>query len=99
MWATISALFASVGLFLLVFLGGVLATVTGILEEYEPPKLSAAQLTGVWRGEEGAVLRLGTGGRADLTALPADRRRARRTRTRTRTRARSRELRVINRTD
>ncbi|MFE3853795.1 hypothetical protein ACFXPN_21965 [Streptomyces griseorubiginosus] len=66
------ALFASVGLFLLVFLGGVLATVTGILEEYEPPKLSAAQLTGVWRGEEGAVLRLGTGGRADLTALPAE---------------------------
>ncbi|MEU0411091.1 hypothetical protein ABZ307_25185 [Streptomyces griseorubiginosus] len=66
------ALFASVGLFLLVFLGGVLATVTGILEEYEPPKLSAAQLTGVWRGEKGAVLRLGTGGRAELTALPAE---------------------------
>ncbi|MET7694598.1 hypothetical protein ABZT06_42930 [Streptomyces sp. NPDC005483] len=66
------ALFASVGLFLLVFVGGVLATVAGIVEEYEPPVLSAAQVTGVWRGDDGAVLSLGTGGRAELTALPAE---------------------------
>ncbi|MEU0423134.1 hypothetical protein ABZ235_05865 [Streptomyces canus] len=72
-WAVwLPSLFASVGLFLLVFLGGVLATVTGILEEYEPPVLSAGQLTGTWRGEEGAVLRLGTGGRAELTDVPAE---------------------------
>jgi hypothetical protein len=67
-----AALFASVGLFLLVFVGGVLATVTGIVEEYEPPVLSTGQLTGVWRGEDGAVLHLRAGGRAELTALPAE---------------------------
>lgn len=73
LWAIwLPALFASVGLFLLVFLGGVLATVTGILEEYEPPVLSAGQLTGTWRDEEGAVLRLGTGGLAELTDVPAE---------------------------
>lgn len=66
------SLFASVGLFLLVFLGGVLATTTGIVEEYEPPALSAEQLTGVWRGDEGAVLSLGTDGRAELTDLPTE---------------------------
>ncbi|WP_063760210.1 MULTISPECIES: hypothetical protein [Streptomyces] len=66
------ALFASAGLFLLVLLGGVLATVTGIVDEYEPPVLSDGQLTGVWRGAEGAVLRLGAGGRADLTGLPTE---------------------------
>ncbi|MEU0949047.1 hypothetical protein ABZ379_41190 [Streptomyces canus] len=66
------ALFASVGLFLLALLGGVLATVTGIVDEYEPPALSAGQLAGVWRGEKGAVLRLGTGGRAELTDLPTE---------------------------
>jgi hypothetical protein len=66
------ALFASVGLFLLTFLGGMLATVTGIVDGYEPPVLSAGQVTGTWRGAEGAVLRLGTGGRAELTDLPAE---------------------------
>ncbi|MFF1721900.1 hypothetical protein [Streptomyces sviceus] len=66
------ALFASVGLFLLVLLGGVLAPVTGIVDEYEPPALSAGQLTGVWRDEKGAVLRLGTDGRAELTDLPTE---------------------------
>jgi hypothetical protein len=60
----------SAGLFLLVFLGGVLATVTGLLKEYEPPKLSREQLTGVWRGEDGAVLRLLPDGRAVLTDVP-----------------------------
>ncbi|CAL9539701.1 hypothetical protein SUDANB105_04196 [Streptomyces sp. enrichment culture] len=60
----------SVGLFLLVFLGGVLATVTGLLKEYEPPRLTREQLTGVWRGEDGAELRLLPGGRAVLTDVP-----------------------------
>jgi hypothetical protein len=66
------SLFASVGLFLLTFLGGVLATVTGLVEEYEPPVLSAGQLTGVWRGDEGAILHLRPDGRAELTALPTE---------------------------
>ncbi|WP_258318866.1 hypothetical protein [Streptomyces griseorubiginosus] len=66
------SLLASVGLFLLVFVGGVLATVTGVVEEYEPPKLSAAQLAGEWHGSGGAVLRLRPGGEAELTALPAE---------------------------
>ncbi|MCX5333335.1 hypothetical protein [Streptomyces sp. NBC_00140] len=57
-------------LFMVVFGGAVLATETGIVKEYEPPKLSAGQLAGVWRGEDGAVLRLHAGGRAELTALP-----------------------------
>ncbi|MFD3834690.1 hypothetical protein ACFWWC_00285 [Streptomyces sp. NPDC058642] len=57
-------------LFMVVLGGAVLATETGIVEEYEPPKLSAGQLAGVWRGEDGAVLRLHAGGRAELTALP-----------------------------
>lgn len=70
MW--LPSLFASVGLFLLVILGGVLATTTGIVEEYEPPALSAEQLTGVWRGDEGAVLSLGTDGRAELSDLPTE---------------------------
>ncbi|MER7565873.1 hypothetical protein ABTZ93_23315 [Streptomyces sp. NPDC097941] len=73
LWGTLlPALFASVGLFFLTLLGGVLATVTGIVDEYEPPALSTGQVTGVWRGEDGAVLRLGTGGRAQLTYLPAE---------------------------
>jgi hypothetical protein len=57
-------------LFVVVFGGAVLATETGIVEEYEPPRLSAGQLTGVWRDEDGAVLRLHSGGRAELAALP-----------------------------
>ncbi|MFF2846925.1 hypothetical protein ACFVT5_11385 [Streptomyces sp. NPDC058001] len=54
-------------------LGGTLvATHAGLLKEYEPPRLTAAQLTGVWEGEddESAVLRLDADGRATLTALP-----------------------------
>ncbi|MEV7884481.1 hypothetical protein ACWD3I_04385 [Streptomyces sp. NPDC002817] len=57
-------------LFMVVFGGAVLATETGIVKEYEPPELSAGQLAGVWRGEDGSVLRLHPGGRAELTALP-----------------------------
>ncbi|MFI6037410.1 hypothetical protein ACIBBD_25195 [Streptomyces sp. NPDC051315] len=63
---------ASVTLFVLAFPVGLLATATGLIEEYEPPELSAADLTGVWRGEEGAVLRLRPGGRAELTRMPAE---------------------------
>jgi hypothetical protein len=64
--------FVSVGLCVLVLAGGAAATATGLLKEYEPPKLSAAQLTGVWRGADGAVLRLSTGGRAEARGLPAE---------------------------
>ncbi|WP_223188947.1 hypothetical protein [Streptomyces sp. TRM68416] len=59
-------------LLVVVFGGAVLATETGIVEEYEPPRLSAGQLTGVWRGEDGEVLSLHSGGRAELTALPTE---------------------------
>ncbi|WP_327315925.1 hypothetical protein [Streptomyces sp. NBC_01235] len=62
----------SVALFVLAFAGGVLATVTGLIEEYEPPELSAAQVAGVWRGEGGAELRLRPGGRAELTRVPTE---------------------------
>ncbi|MEU9351644.1 hypothetical protein AB0D65_11670 [Streptomyces griseoloalbus] len=58
-------------LFVSAFLGALLASVTGMLTAYEAPKLSAGQLAGVWRGDDGAVLRLLPGGRAEGTALPA----------------------------
>ncbi|WP_247196898.1 hypothetical protein [Streptomyces sp. GESEQ-35] len=60
------------GLFVPALVGGLLAMDAGLVEEYEPPKLSAGQLAGVWRGEDGAVLRLVPGGRAELTDLPAE---------------------------
>ncbi|MFF4352090.1 hypothetical protein [Streptomyces sp. NPDC001530] len=62
---------ASFGVCVLVAVAGAVGLSTGLIEEYEPPKLTAAQLTGVWRGDGGAVLRLRTGGRAEFTALPA----------------------------
>ncbi|MEV0172788.1 hypothetical protein AB0I00_16930 [Streptomyces sp. NPDC050803] len=62
---------ASVALFLLVLAGGVLASVAGLLKEYEPPVLSAGQLAGVWRGHDDSELRLLADGRAELTELPA----------------------------
>ncbi|MBG0854475.1 hypothetical protein I2W78_22190 [Streptomyces spinoverrucosus] len=49
-----------------------LVKAVGLVEEYEPPKLSAGQLTGVWRGWDGAVLRLEAGGRAELVNVPAE---------------------------
>ncbi|MFJ8534129.1 hypothetical protein [Streptomyces sp. NPDC093591] len=61
----------SVALFMLVIAVAVPATVAGLIEEYEPPKLSAEQIAGVWRGEDGAVLRLDTGGRVRASRLPA----------------------------
>ncbi|MDQ0404531.1 hypothetical protein [Streptomyces sp. DSM 40167] len=42
-----------------------------LAEDYEPPQLSAARLAGEWRGEDGGVLRLAPGGRAELTRVPA----------------------------
>jgi hypothetical protein len=62
---------ASVGLFALAFVGALMATVGGLIDEYEPPKLSAAQLAGEWHGDEGAVLRLRPDGRAEATKLPS----------------------------
>ncbi|MEU4652609.1 hypothetical protein AB0G32_01435 [Streptomyces sp. NPDC023723] len=52
--------------------GLALAARAGLVEEYEPPVLTAAQLTGGWRGAGGAVLRLEPGGRAVLTRVPAE---------------------------
>ncbi|MFI9614513.1 hypothetical protein ACIHCM_23080 [Streptomyces sp. NPDC052023] len=52
--------------------GGLLATAAGLVEEYEPPQLSAKQLPGVWRGVDGAVLRLEPHGRAEFAELPAE---------------------------
>ncbi|MET9829614.1 hypothetical protein ABZ078_09920 [Streptomyces sp. NPDC006385] len=70
-WAVwLPSLFASVTLFLLVFVGGVLATITGLVEDYEPPVLSAEQLAGDWRDDQGAVLRLRPDGDAELTKVP-----------------------------
>ncbi|MFJ9816677.1 hypothetical protein ACIRU3_15645 [Streptomyces sp. NPDC101151] len=65
------AALGSVALFVLAFGGGVLATETGLIAEYEPPKLTTAQLAGEWHGPHGAVLRLHPGGRAEAIGLPA----------------------------
>ncbi|MDX2678909.1 hypothetical protein [Streptomyces soliscabiei] len=62
----------SVPLFVLAFAGAALADATGLIEEYEPPELSAAQVAGVWRGDDGAELRLLPGGRAELARMPAE---------------------------
>lgn len=60
----------SVVLFVLAFGGGVLATETGLIQEYEPPKLTRAQLAGVWHGPGGAELRLHPDGSAEAVKLP-----------------------------
>ncbi|MFC4506413.1 MULTISPECIES: hypothetical protein [Streptomyces] len=60
----------SVALSVLALAGGLVATATGLIEEYEPPRLSAARVTGVWRGANGSELRLLPGGRAELTRMP-----------------------------
>lgn len=71
-WAVwLLSLFGSVTLFLLVFVGGVLGTLTGLIG-YGPPELSTAQLTGVWRGADGAALRLDPEGKAELTRLATE---------------------------
>ncbi|WP_330458413.1 YybS family protein [Streptomyces sp. NBC_00820] len=66
---------ASIGvvvLFVLAFGGGVLATETGLIREYEPPKLTPAQLAGAWHGPGGALLRLDPGGHAEAVRLPTE---------------------------
>ncbi|MET9891591.1 hypothetical protein ABZZ47_15460 [Streptomyces sp. NPDC006465] len=62
---------AALGACGLVVAAGTVGLATGLIQEYEPPKLGADRLTGVWRGDHGAVLRLRADGRAELTAVPA----------------------------
>ncbi|MFF5498209.1 hypothetical protein [Streptomyces aquilus] len=61
---------ATFGLCVLIVGGAVAATFAGLLKDYEPPTLSTARLTGVWRGDGGAVLDLRAGGRVEFTDLP-----------------------------
>ncbi|MFJ8946404.1 hypothetical protein ACIRG4_24780 [Streptomyces sp. NPDC102395] len=63
---------ASVVLFLLALVAGPVASAVGLVEEYEPPPLSAERVAGVWHGEDGAALKLLPGGRAELTRMPVD---------------------------
>ncbi|GAA5211198.1 hypothetical protein [Streptomyces thinghirensis] len=55
----------------LLVVGGVAGS--ALAGDYEPPVLSAGQLAGDWRGDDGAALRLEPDGRAELTRLPATR--------------------------
>ncbi|MFE6640403.1 hypothetical protein ACFVFT_23665 [Streptomyces tendae] len=55
--------------FVLSVVGGL--AVAALADEYEPPALSDGQLAGEWRGDQGTVLRLAPGGRAELTRVPA----------------------------
>ncbi|MFI5689189.1 hypothetical protein [Streptomyces sp. NPDC051636] len=63
---------ACVALFALTLGGGLLATEAGLVPQYEPPKLTTTELTGVWHGTDGAELRLRPGGRAEAGRLPAE---------------------------
>ncbi|MFI0964007.1 hypothetical protein ACH4S8_21695 [Streptomyces sp. NPDC021080] len=65
------SMLVALGLCALVVAAGTVGLATGLIREYEPPKLGADRLTGVWRGDHGAVLRLRAGGRAELSAVPA----------------------------
>ncbi|MEU8789948.1 hypothetical protein [Streptomyces sp. NPDC048643] len=65
------AALAALGACVLIAGAGAVGLATGLIREYEPPKLGADRLAGVWRGDHGAVLRLGPGGRARLTRVPA----------------------------
>ncbi|MQS38989.1 hypothetical protein [Streptomyces katsurahamanus] len=47
-----------------------LATMAGVLKEYEPPELTAAQLAGEWAGPGDRLLSLGTDGRAAFADVP-----------------------------
>ncbi|MEU1330096.1 hypothetical protein [Streptomyces sp. NPDC005865] len=50
-----------------VFGAAVVATETGLLKEYEPPRLAPEQVAGAWRDEDGKVrFRLHENGRADV---------------------------------
>ncbi|PPS73182.1 hypothetical protein [Streptomyces sp. MH60] len=55
--------------FVLFVVGGL--AVAALADDYEPPRLSAGQLAGDYRGDHGAVLRLAPGGRAELNRVPA----------------------------
>ena len=66
------AALGAVALFVLAFGGGMLATETGLIKQYEPPNLTTAQFTGEWHGPSGAVLRLHPDGRAEATRLAAE---------------------------
>ncbi|WP_159056501.1 hypothetical protein [Streptomyces yokosukanensis] len=63
---------ACAGLFALALGGGIAASATGLIPQYEPPRLAPARLAGVWHGERGAELRLAPGGRAEARGLPAE---------------------------
>ncbi|MEU1706443.1 hypothetical protein ABZ478_13695 [Streptomyces sp. NPDC005706] len=58
-------------LFVAALAGGFLLTETGLVEQYEPPELTTAQLAGSWHGDGGAELRLSPDGRATAVRLPA----------------------------
>lgn len=50
-----------------VFGAAVVATETGLIEEYEPPHLTPAQVAGAWRDDDGELrFRLSENGRAEL---------------------------------
>ncbi|MGW7524909.1 hypothetical protein [Streptomyces sp. NPDC054783] len=63
---------ACVGLFALTLGGGLAASAAGLIPQYEPPELTRDQLTGVWRGDNGAELRLTRDGRAEAHGLPTE---------------------------
>ncbi|MEU9475547.1 hypothetical protein [Streptomyces sp. NPDC048191] len=63
---------ACAGLFALALGGGLAASATGLIPQYRPPELAPAQLAGVWRGDDGAELRLHPGGRAEARRLPTE---------------------------
>lgn len=64
---------ASLGLCATIVGAAVVATLTGFIKEYEPPRPTTGQLAGVWRGEGGeAELRLYGSGRAELRGCAAD---------------------------
>lgn len=62
----------SFGLAVLTLVGGVLASEAGLFPQYEPPRLTAAQLTGVWGDGSGAELRLRADGSAEAVGLPTE---------------------------
>ncbi|MGW2647023.1 hypothetical protein ACWC2T_19335 [Streptomyces sp. NPDC001393] len=64
------AALASGALFALALGGGIAACATGLIPQYEPPRLTRAQFVGVWRDGDGAELRLGADGRAEAHKLP-----------------------------
>ncbi|MEV5759710.1 hypothetical protein ACIQHU_35175 [Streptomyces tendae] len=69
-WGGWSLWFRMAGICFVLFVVGGLS-VAALADDYEPPRLSSGQLVGEWRGEDGAVLRLAPGGRAELTRVPA----------------------------